>query len=609
MIAILKIVRTIIFAGSRRARQIRAVKESGLLDPDYYARVSGLSVSDDLPKHYVDYGEDGGLRPSELFDPTYYRRENSDVVSQKWNLLAHFWMFGKKEGRLGLPKNEAMLDSQVDHIATIKSSGLFDIEYYNLQLDKPLGLDEAIRHYVEIGESAGLQPARNFDPVFYKVWNKGLEESGCKEFFRHYINHGKQEGRLAHSFGDVFVEFESKINRSRETVVVVVHETSRTGAPILGWNIAARLKYDWGYNMVVVSLRGRGDISDVMRRDADIFIEPPSTERMASATQDWLARILARHVNPSYAIVNGAVSSDFGTALAEQGIPVIGLIHDFASHFNPLKIFEEFYRVVDTLVFSSPIIHASSVQKIPLVSERDRVEILPQGKCVIPPHPAAYMAGVPPVSQAGEILQWSKRDDVFTVVGLGTLDWRKGIDLFVAAAALMKERAEAVKFRFAWIGGQMAHSAEVLSYVREQVARSEVEDVIAFLGETANLEEVYAAADVLFLSSRLDPLPNVAIDAMTLGVPVVCFNSASGIAEIQLKNQELKPLVVPYLNVFAAVESLLRLATSKDVYETASTETRAVAAEIFDMTNYVAKLDEFGRLAQARATRLAVEAA
>lgn len=591
-----------LFKKRSRNHEIEAVHESGLFDLKFYANATGLPESNDLVAHYVDHGERQGFQPSEHFDASYYRGANEDVARTGKNLLAHFHVHGRTEGRLPLPPQNPTLLKTTGSIEVIADSGLFDLDYYNSQLESNLSLTEAVKHYVESGERTGLHPRVDFDPEFYRTWNKGLEEAGCHEFFLHFVNHGKEEGRLAHPFPTLISDLKQKLNPFRKTVLVVVHEASRSGAPILGWNIAARLKYDWSYNVVVVSLRGMGAIGDVIGRDADIFVAPPSSDRISPESGAWLAKTLARVASPAYAIVNGAVSSDFGTLVAEEGIPVVALIHDFATHFNPLPVFENFYRTADTLVFSSSIIRDSSAQRIPLVSTRERVEILPQGRCMIPPHAAAYLAGVPPISQAGELLLWSKREDVFTVVGLGTLDWRKGVDLFVAAAAAMKTIAGAVKFRFAWVGGQMAHSAELVSYVREQVSRSRVEDVVAFFPETADLEKVYSAADALFLSSRLDPLPNVAIDAMTSGIPVVCFESASGIADILQSRKGLASLVAPYLDVSGVAKVLLGLAVSRAFYSSVAAETKSVAVELFNMKSYVAQLDEMGRAASRRAS-------
>jgi glycosyltransferase involved in cell wall biosynthesis len=56
---------------------------------------------------------------------------------------------------------------------------------------------------------------------------------------------------------------------------------------------------------------------------------------------------------------------------------------------------------------------------------------------------------------------------------------------------------------------------------------------------------VYKRADLFFLSSRLDPLPNVAIDAAMHGMPVIFSDQASVCAEIVNTSPATRELVVP----------------------------------------------------------------
>ena len=52
------------------------------------------------------------------------------------------------------------------------------------------------------------------------------------------------------------------------------------------------------------------------------------------------------------------------------------------------------------------------------------------------------------------------------------------------------------------------------------------------MNNTSAIEAAYKTADILLLSSRLDPLPNVAIDAMLHSKPVLSFEKTSGISDI-----------------------------------------------------------------------------
>ena len=69
----------------------------------------------------------------------------------------------------------------------------------------------------------------------------------------------------------------------------------------------------------------------------------------------------------------------------------------------------------------------------------------------------------------------------------------------------------------------------------------------------------YELSDILFLSSRLDPLPNVAIDAMFNRLPVICFDNTTGIADHLKENGLGEDCVIPYLNVEQAALRLAEL--------------------------------------------------
>jgi glycosyltransferase involved in cell wall biosynthesis len=56
-------------------------------------------------------------------------------------------------------------------------------------------------------------------------------------------------------------------------------------------------------------------------------------------------------------------------------------------------------------------------------------------------------------------------------------------------------------------------------------------DRIEFLGEVARIESVYQDADILVLTSEHEGTPNVILEAMSFGVPVVATN-VGGVPEI-----------------------------------------------------------------------------
>ena len=122
------------------------------------------------------------------------------------------------------------------------------------------------------------------------------------------------------------------------------------------------------------------------------------------------------------------------------------------------------------------------------------------------------------------VLQLATSD--FVVVGCGTVYHRKGPDYFFEAALMCVERGIIPNAKFVWIGG-----GEDLEILRGQVALKGLNDKIRFIGENEKANELIAAGDVFFLSSREDPFPLVCLEAAQYGIPTIYFSGATGISE------------------------------------------------------------------------------
>jgi glycosyltransferase involved in cell wall biosynthesis len=116
----------------------------------------------------------------------------------------------------------------------------------------------------------------------------------------------------------------------------------------------------------------------------------------------------------------------------------------------------------------------------------------------------------------------------FKVAVLGRIaDW-KGQDVLIRALAdpvLAEIGAVAV------IAGD-AYPGEAAPDIERLAAQLGVEDRVEFLGFTSAPEQVLASVDAVAVpSTRPDPLPNSAIEALAAGVPVVAANHG-GLPEI-----------------------------------------------------------------------------
>lgn len=369
----------------------------------------------------------------------------------------------------------------------------------------------------------------------------------------------------------------------RETVIVAIHEATRTGGAILGWNIVQELQER--YNVVVLLKRG-GPIQATFDKVSSgvVLLAPDFIFNEISC--DSLAERLVRDYKPKYVIAVTMETRFFVSGFEERGIPVVALIHEFSSSARPPGSLQVLFRTASEIVFSAQIVADSALHDYRDLRGRD-YRILPQGVCRLP-----VSSAEPAVSAIGDLTLLPPHDGSLVVLGIGTITMRKGVDFFIAAAASVRRQRPELKVTFVWVGKCYDFEAYYLDFLNEQIKRSDVGSSFVFLGEFDDLDPIYDRADIYFLSSRLDPLPNVAIDSAFRGVPVVCFDQASGFADILKAVDSTKDLVVPYLDAESAAGLIIDLAEDRRRLATISDSMRLVAQSHFDMKRYVDAIDQ-----------------
>jgi glycosyltransferase involved in cell wall biosynthesis len=484
---------------------------------------------------------------------------------------------------------------------TVRASTLFDTVFYTAQVPLGARLADPALHYVLHGEGAGLAPSRDFDPSTYAVLNADVAASRFNRLV-HFELYGRREGRRLRHWLDEHAMPPIGDRIDRPTVLLLLHDANYTGAPILGWNLAKAMS-EW-YNVVVVLRRG-GVLEHVLGEVAAIVIAAPPVEAMSNPQQiDCFAERLAAIYRPLYVIANSVETGPIAIALRHQALPVIALVHEFWPGAKS-NVRLEFYASCAALIFPARIVEQSSSQAF-RETRLQRRFILPQGPCMIPrldrsiarkSFGAPFLTEGDPQRSLDDLLAREQRGvGPFTVIGLGAVEMRKGVDLFMAAATALRAKHPNLPFRFIWVGTwEHALGSPYAALLAEQYNRSDLGDQLHFYPAIDNLEPVYARADALFLSSRLDPMPNVTIDAACRGIPVVCFDQASGTAEVLASDPATKALVVPHLDCGAAAEKIAELAHDAGLWDACSKEIRCLALRSFDMKTYAREIDRIGQ--------------
>ena len=396
--------------------------------------------------------------------------------------------------------------------------------------------------------------------------------------------------RLLTSLGMAVLPGGMRCDPARPTALVVSHEASATGAPILALNLAQQLSPS--HNVVVLLLKG-GALLPQFQASGIALIQA----RRQFVNRKLVKRALAKACHgqtPSFALVNSVVSAPLLEPLRGAGIPCLCLVHEFVTYIKPLDVFSEVGLWASRVVCSTPLTwndvlrHCSHLADVPLA-------VLPQGRCELPAAPAQPSGSEPGCLPERDAQQFLERlpSNTLLVLGAGAVQPRKGVDLFVAVADQIRQQAPELPVHFAWIGSGYApdHDFSVSVWLNDQIERSGLGAQLTMLDESPAYAALIERSNLFVVSSRLDPLPNVAIDAMLAGTPVLCFAEACGIANL-LEQQPLlhSAGVAPYFDCTTMARKAVALLRSPQRLKQLGEITREQANRWFHMPAYIQQL-------------------
>jgi glycosyltransferase involved in cell wall biosynthesis/predicted nuclease with TOPRIM domain len=560
----------------------KLLEDSGLLDADAYRAAAGINAAINAAEHYLTAGWHQGLEPGPDFEGGFL-----DPYFRSAGFAGPPAMTYIRLRAAGRPVYATRARAE-PIAALIRASNLFDAAGYIDRVGSIGNMDPAL-HYVIVGEQMGLIPSAGFDPEYYGDRYPDIAQAGVGRL-GHYLVSGRMEGRRSVCRAVALTFDQSRLNPNQETVLLIVHEASRTGAPILAYTVAKRLRRK--YNVVAVLLAGGELVEDFDACCAAVVGPLAQADCDPCETKYFVKRLLAAY-RVSYAIVNSIASGFVVPPLASAFVPVVLLMHEFASYTLPKLTMRQALDWATEIVFSANIVAQSAQEEHPRLLRRV-VHILPQGQCDLPTRPGTALGASR--RDLREVFRPPGMENALVVLGCGYVHLRKGVDLFLSCAAAVAALRPERPVRFVWIGDGYSpeHDANYSCYLADQIARSGLEGTVAIIEAIADLEPAYAMADFFFLSSRLDPLPNVTIDAALRGIPVICFERASGMAELLSADASTQQCVVPHLDAQAAARVIAELASDETKRWQVGDAFRRIGKATFNMDRYVSRLDALG---------------
>jgi len=476
----------------------------------------------------------------------------------------------------------AVLRTFYDHVHTSRSWKVTSPLRYLGRLLKRI-LQKNIGDTDTIGADADNHDVP-FDPSFYAR----AYPLSAADPLNHYLTHGLPAGKPGVAPQLTESKNFGKLDPTKQTVLLVVHDADHSGTPILTYNLARELQEE--FNLILLPLHG-GALQPAFHQVADIALEPfPDAydEHVASAVLDT---VLSK-VRIDCAIVNSIVSRSVLPILSAYCIPAVCLIHEFPTYITPKDAPLQAQLWAARTVYSSRLVYDNTVLQCPEL-QAIAPTIIPQGKCS-PPNELFTGPGHCTKELTLQLKPADLPETTKLIIGVGTVEYRKGVDLFIDCAARLIDDYPDIPFHFAWVGSGYLPEKDLgySSFLKDQIARSGLAGRFIFTGHVRRMDTVYAQADLLFLSSRLDPLPNTAIEAMCSGIPVVCFENTTGIADVLSEFRLNQHCVVPYLRTDLAAQSIAALFHHPKQLTELQSSIQTCATEYFKMKRYAGQVTE-----------------
>lgn len=289
----------------------------------------------------------------------------------------------------------------------------------------------------------------------------------------------------------------------RPIALLVSHEASQTGAPRVAGDLVDALR-DAGWEVVLWHRWGGPLQADLDRRADRSIVQPanrlrvllrrrPATKALAARLDRWAIDRTLRRVDPDLLWCNTTVTAPVARAGARLGIPTILHSHeqrDWLGATGSVPGTADGVHLVGCSTDAAALLADAAGAAV------DEVTVLATAIDVA----AVQRAGAPGRPGSDGTPEPSTRP---LVVACGTVDHRKGADLFARAAT-----ASSTPATWRWVGGGTLDPT--------------VDgDAVDWVGPVDDARPALAAADVVVLSSRADSFPVVVLEAMALGRPVV----------------------------------------------------------------------------------------
>lgn len=177
--------------------------------------------------------------------------------------------------------------------------------------------------------------------------------------------------------------------------------------------------------------------------------------------------------------------------------------------------------------------------------------------------------------------------DASIVCGCGTIEARKGTDLFIEVARQVAGGVSGRNVQFLWVGG----APDKVKSMQDRLKSEAPTAPVRFVGRKADVDRYFAASDVFLLTSREEAFGLVVLEAARRSTPTICFDASdaarrfvepdAGFSVARFDVGEMSRRVIEFLSSPSLREQMGRAARRKfEARHTPAQGGRAIASLI-----------------------------
>ena len=289
-------------------------------------------------------------------------------------------------------------------------------------------------------------------------------------------------------------------------LLLVGHDAHANGAQMLLLALARYYTQTQGLNIVILLKSGGALLSQYQAVAPTTLLKDLGNTDLT----DWY-----KTTGCQRAIFNTCVTGDLISAAKNADMLTLSLVHELPALIKDFKLqphVKSIANLADHIVFPSPLVQTGFEAFEPVI--KSDITIQPQG----------LYKQISADAQARKSVRekLNLRDTDTLVLNAGYADNRKGFDYFVSAATRIFSIDPTI--HFCWVGKR---SREMSKWYKKKVDKK-LTSRLHLIEFTDEISPWFAEADCVYISSREDPFPSVALEAMSLGTPVVVHSGATG---------------------------------------------------------------------------------